>query len=631
MSLLVWLPLNGNFNNQGLGENINVTNSGATVNDNGKFGKCYALNSVANCINTGYGSGQDLNNKTIALWVKPLNTNDSKMLFRTTGTSPGRLYVGIKNGTWNLSLGGTAWGRTTSGTVKVNEWQHLALTIKNNKGSLYLDGTFVESLTVSSTFNLPSNIIISPTSYAFNGLICDVRIYDHCLSPKEVKELSMGLCLHYKLEGDETSVPNLFAGTAMTSDVQDGMVVSSSTDWTKHFRWYNGNKTNHTFSNTIPATDTIKLNSNANIGICFVRKATDIGLSSSSNYTISCKARCTSASFSLSIGLSYYTTANAWVWRGGTNAVSFGAANTWKTFTLTFKPDANTQYICYCFTVKPGTSTTHSFMIKECKLEKGSVATPWEPAVIDSIYQPPFVTDTGADCSGFGNDGDIIGDITTISESPRYKNAISMNNVGTANHIEADPIPCSDNIFSVSFWVKCEKSTNQVLVADPKIVIGFLNSLLYVKPGAAATPFTTTNFTDNAWNHIVVIRNSSTYSVYINGIAETESGATNYYTHGVSKLWLLNRYSDSNYAADAGISDFRIYGRALSVSDVKDLYSTSASVDSGQNMNGFEFTESNYPLNISKTGIINASDFEETNEATICKTGTITANQIIET
>ena len=38
------------------------------------------------------------------------------------------------------------------------------------------------------------------------------------------------------------------------------------------------------------------------------------------------------------------------------------------------------------------------------------------------------------------------------------------------------------NIFTVSFWVKAAKSTSQVFVADPKIVIGTLNSLLYVVP-----------------------------------------------------------------------------------------------------------------------------------------------------
>ena len=40
MALKVWLPLNGNINNYGISD-ITVTNSGATVDNNGKIGKCY--------------------------------------------------------------------------------------------------------------------------------------------------------------------------------------------------------------------------------------------------------------------------------------------------------------------------------------------------------------------------------------------------------------------------------------------------------------------------------------------------------------------------------------------------------------------------------------------------------------
>ena len=42
MALQVWLPLNGNLNNQGL-SNITVTNVGATVNAAGKIGNCYSF------------------------------------------------------------------------------------------------------------------------------------------------------------------------------------------------------------------------------------------------------------------------------------------------------------------------------------------------------------------------------------------------------------------------------------------------------------------------------------------------------------------------------------------------------------------------------------------------------------
>ena len=49
MSLAVWLPLNGDLHNQGL-NNINITNTNATLNDNGKIGKCYNFNGSNNYI-----------------------------------------------------------------------------------------------------------------------------------------------------------------------------------------------------------------------------------------------------------------------------------------------------------------------------------------------------------------------------------------------------------------------------------------------------------------------------------------------------------------------------------------------------------------------------------------------------
>ena len=47
MGLQIWLPLNGSLENQGL-SNYTVINNGATIDNNGKIGKCYSFNGSNN-------------------------------------------------------------------------------------------------------------------------------------------------------------------------------------------------------------------------------------------------------------------------------------------------------------------------------------------------------------------------------------------------------------------------------------------------------------------------------------------------------------------------------------------------------------------------------------------------------
>lgn len=178
--------------------------------------------------------------------------------------------------------------------------------------------------------------------------------------------------------------PNIFDGTDMTGT----MVTSSSGDWSQPFRYYNGSTAIHSIANE---TDTITLNQVANLGISFVRKASDVDLSSSSWYTISCEAKSTQTSRPLCIGLSYYKTDNTWYWNGGANPQVFNQANTWQSFSFTFKPASDTQYLDYCFTVAGTDGGTDTFSIRHCKLEKGVVATPWTPT--------PYYGSGGGDAS----------------------------------------------------------------------------------------------------------------------------------------------------------------------------------------------------------------------------------------
>ncbi len=179
---------------------------------------------------------------------------------------------------------------------------------------------------------------------------------------------------------------NLFIASSMIDMelARYQFVRNDNTDWTLPIRFYNGSASLHTFAD---GTDTILLNANSNLGIAFQRKASDIELDSSSYYALSCEAKCTKSGAKLSIGRSYYSSANAWVWRGGEYTTTFAAVNKWQRFTLKFKPDANTQYIMYCFTVNPGAAGgTDTFTIRHCKLEKGEIATAWVPNENDTIF-----------------------------------------------------------------------------------------------------------------------------------------------------------------------------------------------------------------------------------------------------
>jgi hypothetical protein len=72
------------------------------------------------------------------------------------------------------------------------------------KVQIYVDGDLKATRTgVLSTFNLTTPYYLGRDSRtgatAFQGKLNDFRIYDHALSTKEIKEISRGLILHYKL------------------------------------------------------------------------------------------------------------------------------------------------------------------------------------------------------------------------------------------------------------------------------------------------------------------------------------------------------------------------------------------------------------------------------------------------
>lgn len=215
MSLQVWLPLNGNLDNQGL-VNAPTTNNGATINNNGKIGKCYSFGGN-NYITLPTSILDNFSNEiSVSVWINISAWNSSY-------DSIIKLYAG--NNAWNNSIFGMGRNGTThklyftianqSSSTQANcsltqdanldTWYHMVCVYDSNKKmKIYLNGELkvTYTTTIVPKFSAVTSVGIggSPlASYGLKGKLNDLRIYNHALSLKEIKEISKGLVLHYPL------------------------------------------------------------------------------------------------------------------------------------------------------------------------------------------------------------------------------------------------------------------------------------------------------------------------------------------------------------------------------------------------------------------------------------------------
>lgn len=199
MSLQVWLPLNGDLRNNGV-KNIKITNNGATVNDNGKIGKCYSFNNAQLAITAPLSTFTP--NFSICCWiyVSSLGNGYAPIFCSRTATSGKGIVLWLVGNAHGIRFDDGEM-HTTNNVWTENQWFHICWTRTSSENKLYKNGELIYSTTSSILSNIDSIAGIGRTSnYYLNGKLNDIRIYDHCLSTAEVKEISRGLIVHYPLD-----------------------------------------------------------------------------------------------------------------------------------------------------------------------------------------------------------------------------------------------------------------------------------------------------------------------------------------------------------------------------------------------------------------------------------------------
>lgn len=222
MSLQVWLPFTKDISNQGLSSIVPI-NGGATIDTSGKLGSCYSFTGSNYVALPMVILPSKTANWSFSCWfyLTDITTTTAECLFsERTGTNYNGYSIFIYPNNGKMLIDDGARWTVTPMTFAATTWYHLVITRNPQGKALYINGELKASTTtVGNTTAIntngcliglgQSNSTLTAGGQGFKGKLNDVRIYDHTLSVKEVKELAKGLVLHYKLDSPKTVVWNI--------------------------------------------------------------------------------------------------------------------------------------------------------------------------------------------------------------------------------------------------------------------------------------------------------------------------------------------------------------------------------------------------------------------------------------
>lgn len=481
------------------------------------------------------------------------------------------------------------------GVLPSYQWTHVTITYHNPTMTVYINGIkkyTYSGVSNSSSFEYQTRVVWQNAYRKLN----DFRIYNECLSPRQVKEISKGLVCHYLLG----EVDGKIGGRNL---IKNGK----------------GNEKAGFFKNFPTVTDeygefTLK------------SKKTYATISLYDGFVYGCRDYPVGEKYTWSYDIMYtawnfptgsnrgefwmgqrYTNATSGetatgAWRGVTRHIlpvvgqNGCELNKWyhvkQTVTIPQQASSNVGQQNYISFYNSNANVEASFTarLKNVKLEKSSTATPWTSAPEDDAS---FYDNIIYDTSGYENNGSVTDSTcpTWSSDTPRYKGSYVFN--GNNQYLKfQNPITSSSTDFTISCWVKFDDITGNSTICTMRTAVG--NGIALFKIGNkirfddnGQCTFSDYTISANEWIHVVVTRSSSCKKLYVNGILKQTVNTVGdmKLISNVGTIGASSQGGDgiSNYL-NGQLSDFRIYATALSDSHILELYQSSASVDNNGNL-----------------------------------------------
>lgn len=598
--LCLWLPFtDGTTKNYGL-TNMDVVDYGTSVYDQGKLGKCRSFvgNGYLQLSNAfGIESGKDF---SCCYWIKEISNNILSK-FRVVYQC-GNLIIGHYGNKFDIY---NATGNTLDLTYvcDTTEWVHCCMTYQgsSNTVTIYINGVKCSTQQPKNLTGLSDATALigkrSSETYLFEGYLNDFRIYNTCLSPRQVKEISRGLICHYPLGEIDGKIGGRNLIKNGKGNVKAGFFKNFPTVTDEYGEF------------TLKSKKTYK-------GIIldgFVYECRDYPVGE--KYIWSYDIMYTAWNFptgsnrgELWMGQRYVNAPSGetatGAWRGVTqhNLPVVGQngceLNKWyhvkQTVTIPQQASSNVgqQGIISFYNSNANVEASFTARLKNVKLEKSSTATPWTPAPEDDAS---FYDNVIYDTSGYNNNGSVTDSTcpTWSSDTPRYKGSYMFN--GNNQYLKfQSPISSAFAEFSISCWVKFNNVTNETndAICTMRSGVGTGVALFRIRNNFrfddnAFTTFSEYVIPQNTWLHIVVTRSLSCKKLYINGILKqtTNTIGDMKLISNVGTIGASSQKGDnlSNYL-NGQLSDFRIYATALDNQTIEELYKIGASLDSNGNL-----------------------------------------------
>ena len=639
MALQVWLPLNGNLNNQGLAGDFTL--SGNATYGSGKFGQAISTNKTNN-----YYTVPELNgvsNYTIAYWEKIDSSAEysqwadlwqvqvknggttSVMRDELRSTSvPGYCKVHMVKDASVGSNTNTYAGLGDDSDRAKDKWAHVAVVKDDDYVYQYINGVFDTKLACSA-FEASPQTLTGYIKIGENGTnscpawVQDFRIYDNCLSAKEIQILSRGLVLHYPLAmpgGDNLikstaeMATNMWGyGAKASRIIEDGVPVvkleGTSANWTSDIDSPKSVGTQYLIPYSDVRNKTVTFS-------CWVKANQEI------ENTITFSLR-TAASATRTKYYSPYKIPITTEWK----RVSFTTTVTDASFVSGSGTPADTDYF---FVQMYNHVDDVIIYTKGWKLEYGDKATTWMPNAVDDEYTAMgFGDGIEYDVSGFGYNGARYGNITCSTNTPRYNTCYEFD---TTSYVKLDqalyPIfRMGRDETTISIWAykddwtdytetdgataqrytmfSCQEGGGWATYIRGTGVITFQfnagESSHYIGKNSTLSA----GALSAGWHMFTTTYDGFTLRGYIDGVLRTTETAAYtektpvFYNTGTACIYIgveSGSGAPANLWWNGKLSDFRVYETALSSADILELYQTGASLASNGTLMTSEFVES---------------------------------------